>query len=75
MKERRIFRDKGRESALEAEVTQEIKDRNRQIYAAAKILIAAECPDPYTLQWAKDFVSMTPPMERPAGLCEMGEQA
>lgn len=64
MKERRIFRDKGRESALEADVAQESKDRNARMYAAAKLLIDSECPDPYTLQWAKDFVAMTPPMER-----------
>ena len=64
MNERRIFRDKGREAALEADVAQDIKDRNARMYAAAKLLIAAECPDPYTLQWAKDFVAMTPPAER-----------
>lgn len=63
-RERRIFRDKGRESALEADVSQEIKDRNARMYAACKMLIAAECPDPHTLQWAKDFVAMTPPAER-----------
>jgi len=59
MTERRIFRDKGRESVLEDEVSKELADRDARILAACHLLITADCPDPHTLQWARDFVAMT----------------
>jgi hypothetical protein len=59
MTERRIFRDRGRESVLEDDVAAELADRDARILAACHLLITANCPDQHTLQWARDFVAMT----------------